>query len=226
MLRRILNVTVAGIALIVLAIPLLFVAIIIKLTSPGPALFRQQRVGKFGRQFDIFKFRTMIPDASHQSAITVGDDARVTRVGSFLRKTKIDELPQLINVLRGDMSLVGPRPELQEFVRKYSAADRKLIFSVEPGLTDFASIRYRDENELLGKADNPLEYYERVLIPRKLRYARFYVRRASIWLDFYVIGLTIRSLVGDSLCKTARALPSRESRTPTKKSSPGVFRAQ
>ena len=120
MLRRILNVTVAGIALIVLAIPLLIVAIIIKLTSPGPALFRQQRVGKFGRQFDIFKFRTMIADASHQSGVTVGDDARVTPVGSFLRKTKIDELPQLINVLRGDMSLVGPRPELQEFVRKYS----------------------------------------------------------------------------------------------------------
>ena len=143
----------------------------------------------------------MIADTSHQSAITVGHDARITPIGSFLRKTKIDELPQLINVFKGDMNLVGPRPELPEFVRKYSAADREVVLSVEPGLTDFASIRYRDESQLLEGVDNPLEYYERILIPRKLRYSRFYIRRAGIRLDIYVIWLTIRSLLGDAFGK-------------------------
>jgi lipopolysaccharide/colanic/teichoic acid biosynthesis glycosyltransferase len=207
MLKRILNATIAGVALIALTVPMLIVALIIKLTLPGPVFFRQKRVGKFGRQFEILKFRTMIADTSHQSAITVGNDARITPIGSFLRKTKIDELPQLINIVKGDMNLVGPRPELPAFVRKYSAADRELVLSVEPGLTDFASIRYRNESELLEGADNPLDYYEHVLIPRKLRYSRFYIRRAGIRLDFYVIWLTVRSLLGDAFGKASRARP-------------------
>jgi lipopolysaccharide/colanic/teichoic acid biosynthesis glycosyltransferase len=121
------------------------------------------------------------------------------------------------------MSLVGPRPELPEFVRKYSAADRDLVLSVEPGLTDFASIRYRNESKLLEETDNPLEYYERVLIPRKLRYSRFYIRRAGIWLDFYVIGLTIRSLLEDAFGKAFRARP-REMQNSAKRSPPSLFR--
>ena len=224
MLKRILNATIAGVAVIALAAPLLVVALLIKLTSPGPVFFRQHRVGKFGRQFEILKFRTMIADTSHQSAITVGRDARITPIGSFLRKTKIDELPQLINVFKGDMNLVGPRPELPEFVRKYSAADREVVLSVEPGLTDFASIRYRDESQLLEGVDNPLEYYERILIPRKLRYSRFYIRRAGIRLDIYVIWLTIRSLLGDAFGKAPRARP-RQTLNSVKRSAPPLVRS-
>jgi lipopolysaccharide/colanic/teichoic acid biosynthesis glycosyltransferase len=223
MLKRILNATIAGVALIALTVPMLIVALIIKLTSPGPVFFRQQRVGKFGRPFAILKFRTMVTDASHGSAITVGRDARVTPVGFFLRKTKIDELPQLINIVKGDMNLVGPRPELPQFVRKYSAADRDLVLSVEPGLTDFASIRYRNESELLEGADNPLDYYEHVLIPRKLRYSRFYIRRAGIRLDFYVMWLTLRSLLGDAFGKASRARPQQMGNS-AKGSPPRLFR--
>ena len=169
MLRRLLNATIAAIALIALSIPMLIIALMIKLSSPGRALFRQQRIGKQGRHFTILKFRTMTADAPQKSAITVGDDDRVTPIGSFLRRTKLDELPQLMNVLKGDMNLVGPRPELPQFVSNYSAADRELVLSVEPGLTDFASVRYRRESELLGTAESPLDYYERVLIWKKLR---------------------------------------------------------
>jgi lipopolysaccharide/colanic/teichoic acid biosynthesis glycosyltransferase len=207
MLRRFVSAAIAGIALFALAIPLLIVAVIIKLTSPGPVFFRQQRVGKFGRQFEILKFRTMIANATHLSAITIGRDERITPIGFFLRKTKIDELPQLLNVLKMEMNLVGPRPELPEYVRKYSAADRALILSVEPGLTDFASIRYRNESELLAGMINPLEYYERILIPRKLRYSRFYIRRANTRLDLYIIWLTFRSLLEDATAKTTRGAP-------------------
>lgn len=221
--RRLINAAIAGIALIALAIPLLIVALIIKLTSPGPVLFRQPRVGKFGREFEILKFRTMFADAPARSGLTVGADDRITPFGAFLRRTKIDELPQLINVLKGDMNLVGPRPEVPEYVGKYSAADRTMVLSVEPGLTDFASVRYRHESELLGAAENPLDYYERVLMPRKLRYARFYIRRVGIGLDFYIIGLTIRSLFADSLGKALRSRPQRI-RSPAKGSPPGAFR--
>jgi lipopolysaccharide/colanic/teichoic acid biosynthesis glycosyltransferase len=207
MARRLIHAAIAGIALILLAIPLLIVALLVKLTSPGPALFRQQRVGKFGRQFRILKFRTMTDGTTSRSAITIGSDDRITPIGALLRRSKIDELPQLINVVKGDMNLVGPRPELPKYVSKYSAADRELVLSVEPGLTDFASIRYRRESEVLGAAENPAEYYERVLIPRKLRYARFYARRASIRLDFHIIGMTIRALLADAFGKSNSALP-------------------
>lgn len=197
--RRLLSAAIAAIALVVLSVPLLIVALVVKLTSPGPVLFRQTRIGKRGQPFKIFKFRTMIVGTTQQSAITVGRDARITVVGRFLRGSKIDELPQLINVLKGNMNLVGPRPELPVFVEKYSATDRAIVLSVEPGMTDFASIRYRNESELLGTAEEPIAFYEHVVMPRKLRYARFYARRAGVGIDCYVIGLTIRSLVADAL---------------------------
>jgi lipopolysaccharide/colanic/teichoic acid biosynthesis glycosyltransferase len=201
MLRRAINVTIAAVVLIVLAVPLLLVAVGIKLTSRGPVLFRQRRIGKNGREFEILKFRTMVAETVNRSTITFGDDHRVTPIGRLLRETKIDESPQLINVLKGDMNLVGPRPELPEFVARYSGADRAIVLSVEPGITDFASIRYRNESELLASVDNPLSFYQSCLIPRKLRYARFYVRRAGVALDFYIMGLTIYSLVEDVLMK-------------------------
>ncbi len=204
MLRRFLNASIAAVALLVLAAPLMFVALVVKLTSPGPVLFRQRRVGKHGREFNILKFRTMSADASQGSPITIGRDRRITPFGAFLRKSKVDELPQLINVLKGDMDLVGPRPELPEYVQKYSAADRALVLSVRPGLTDFASARYRNESELLAAAENPFDYYERVQLPRKLRYARFYARRADLRLDFYIIGLTIRALLADAFGRAPR----------------------
>jgi lipopolysaccharide/colanic/teichoic acid biosynthesis glycosyltransferase len=213
MSRRLLSAAIAAIALFVLSVPLLIVALIVKITSPGPALFRQTRIGKLGRPFAILKFRTMTAGASQQSAITVGRDARITRLGRFLRDTKIDELPQLMNVLKGDMNLVGPRPELPVFVQKYSAADRAIVLSLEPGMTDFASIRYRNESELLGAAEDPIALYEHVVLPRKLRYARFYARRASVAVDFYVIALTLRSLFADALGKTT-AVPTGTRRKP------------
>jgi lipopolysaccharide/colanic/teichoic acid biosynthesis glycosyltransferase len=198
MLRRIFSASIASVALVALAVPLLIVAFLIRLTSPGPALFRQQRVGKFSRPFVILKFRTMVADTAHLSPITIGIDTRITPIGSFLRRTKIDELPQLINVIKGEMNLVGPRPELPQYVNKYPAADRALVLSMAPGLTDFASIRYRNESQLLAETADPLEYYMRVLLPRKLRYARFYVRRATVSLDLYIIWLTICSLIRDA----------------------------
>jgi lipopolysaccharide/colanic/teichoic acid biosynthesis glycosyltransferase len=198
MLRRSLNVSIAGTALLVFAVPLLIVALLIKLTSSGPALFRQRRVGKNGHTFEILKFRTMTADAARGAAITIGADWRITRIGAFLRRSKIDELPQLINVIKGDMNLVGPRPELSEYVEKYSTSDRNVVLSVAPGMTDFASVRFRRESDLLSTVEDPLDFYEHAILPRKLRYARFYVRRASLGTDCYIIGLTICSLFADA----------------------------
>jgi lipopolysaccharide/colanic/teichoic acid biosynthesis glycosyltransferase len=174
--------------------------VMIKATSPGPIFFRQIRVGRGGRPFSIYKFRTMVESGpSALPKIGVGEPGSVTPVGRVLRRTKLDELPQLINVLAGTMNLVGPRPEIPEFVAKYSAEDQRIVLSVAPGLTDFASIRFRNEEVLLAAQKDPLAYYERVLMPAKLRYYRFYVRRASVGLDLYLIAQTILALGGDLL---------------------------
>jgi lipopolysaccharide/colanic/teichoic acid biosynthesis glycosyltransferase len=127
----------------------------------------------------------------------VAADSSITRVGDFLRKSKIDELPQLVNILLGEMSFVGPRPEIPEFANKYRERDRQLVFSVLPGMTDFASIRFRNENELLARQMDPLSYYEQVIMPMKLRYYRFYIARASLRLDIYIMALTVRYLITD-----------------------------
>src|SRR5262249_48268322 len=155
------------------------------------------RVGRGGRLCRMYKFRSMVENGA--SAIGIGTPASVTPLGRFLRETKIDELPQLINVLIGNMNLVGPRPELPEFVAEYPARDRSIILSVAPGMTDFASIRYRNEARLLASQQDPLGYYHRVVMPAKLRYCRFYVRRASFGLDLYLIALTIVALLMDFL---------------------------
>ena len=166
--------------------------IFVKLDSTGPLFFRQDRVGKAGKLFRIFKFRTMVVDAeSSGGKITVGRDPRITRSGAFLRKYKLDELPQLINVLMGEMSLVGPRPEVPEYVALWPADVRELVLSVPPGITDFASIEFRNENDLLEGADDPVEKYIQEIIPIKLEFYERYVRERSVWLDFRLILQTI-----------------------------------
>ena len=190
-IKRIFDIICSGLGLIVLSPFLLFVAIKIKNESDGPIFFKQIRVGENGKEFQILKFRTMIVDAEKLGRqITVGNDSRITKIGAFLRKYKIDELPQLINVLKGDMSLVGPRPEVPRYVNMYNEEQRKVL-EVKPGITDLASIRYRDENELLGQAENPDEFYIKTIMPDKLALNLEYIRKSNVFLDIYIILRTI-----------------------------------
>lgn len=160
--------------------------------SPGPAFFRQQRVARAGRLFHIYKFRTMHRRAEAAGpAITVGADARITRVGQWLRRTKADELPQLINVLLGDMSFVGPRPEVPRYVALYPDDVRSLVLSVRPGITDLASIEFRDESTLLGQSSDPERTYVEQILPAKLRYATDYAQSHTLWGDVKIIVRTV-----------------------------------
>jgi len=160
-------------------------------------LFRQVRVGLNGRTFRIHKFRTMHYTSDSQGPeLTVSEDSRITRAGRALRRWKLDELPQLIDVVRGDMSLVGPRPEVPRYVACYPANDLAVVLSVRPGITDFASIRYRDESALLSASSDPELEYARRILPRKLRYYRFYVRRRSMMLDLRIIAMTLCAIAG------------------------------
>ena len=207
--KRYLDVALASAILLAGAVPLALAALVVRLSSGSPVLFRQTRVGRGGIPFVIYKLRTMRP-APDGPKVTVGGSARVTAEGRFLRATKMDELPQLFNVLKGDMSLVGPRPEVPEYVEKYSDHDKRIVLSVRPGLTDLASIRFRSENRLLASKPDPLIYYERVIVPLKLRYSRFYVRRGRPALDIYIMGLTAVSLLTDfaaALRKQSRRQP-------------------
>jgi lipopolysaccharide/colanic/teichoic acid biosynthesis glycosyltransferase len=185
--KRTLDLVVSALSLIVLSPVLALAAIAVRLDSPGPVLFRQQRVGRHFVPFQILKFRTMVADAeSRGSQITAGADPRITRVGAWLRKTKIDELPQLINIARGEMSLVGPRPEVPPYVEMFRG-DYAYILSVRPGLTDPASIKYRDEAAVLARcADPQREYIERIL-PDKIAIARQYISGASFTGDLAVL---------------------------------------
>lgn len=201
--KRLLDVAISAMGLLVAAIPLALSAVVIKLTSSGPALFRQLRVGQHGTPFEIYKLRTMRPQ-DNADKITVGRSPRITPIGHILRATKIDELPQLINILKGEMSLVGPRPEVPEFVAKYPEKDRDLVLSIRPGLTDFASIRFRNENSLLAAQADPLAYYEHVILPTKLRYYRFYVSRLSVGLDLYIMFLTARCVISDLIGRSSQ----------------------
>lgn len=169
---------------------------LIKLDSPGPAFFRQERVGRGGRIFRIHKFRTMVIDADQLGAqITVGADARVTRIGRWLRKYKLDELPQLLDVWLGHMSLVGPRPEVPRYVALYPADVRDVLLSVRPGITDRASIEFRDENEILARSADPHSAYVSDVLPLKLSYSLDYVQNASFCGDIAIIFATFRALV-------------------------------
>jgi len=198
MAKRLFDLSVAALALVLLSPVLLAVAAVVKLDSPGPIFFRQQRVGRFGVSFRIHKFRTMRhqPHETEALPITVGDDARITRSGRWLRRTRIDELPQLIDVLAGSMSLVGPRPEVPRYVALYPPALRARALAVRPGITDPASLEFVDEADLLARAADPEREYVEVILPRKVLRAAEYAERATLASDLGVLLRTLRVLAG------------------------------
>lgn len=179
------------IGLLLLAPILLIIAIIIKLDSKGPVLFIQGRVGKNNKDFHIYKFRTMRVQSESKGLLTLGNhDSRITKVGYFLRRYKIDEFPQLFNILKGDMSFVGPRPELRYYVNFYNEDDLK-IFAVRPGITGLASLKYRNEVELLKAADDPEDFFIKTIIPDKLKYNKEYIKKRNFFFDLKLIFITI-----------------------------------
>ncbi|MBN1039753.1 sugar transferase [Clostridium botulinum] len=189
--KRIFDFVCSTLGIIILSPIFILISIMIKTGSDGPVFFKQIRVGEDGKDFEILKFRTMVVDAEKLGKqITVGNDNRITKIGSFLRKYKLDELPQLINVFKGDMSLVGPRPEVPRYVKIYNNEQRKVL-EVKPGITDLASIRYKDENALLGKAENPEEFYINTIMPDKLALNLEYINKSNVFFDIYIIVKTI-----------------------------------
>jgi lipopolysaccharide/colanic/teichoic acid biosynthesis glycosyltransferase len=198
-LKRLFDLTAAGLGVIFLLPVFAVIAIAIKATSDGPVFFRQTRVGRDERPFRIFKFRTMRPEiGSGSPTITIGDDPRITRVGAVLRRFKLDELPQLFNVIRGDMSVVGPRPETPDYVALYPAAERREIFQVRPGITDNASIAFSNESDLLGNVADPLGYYVDAILPRKRALYLDYVRHRSLFGDIRIIWRTMMVILNRS----------------------------
>lgn len=192
MTKRIFDIVASGCGLIVLSPLFLILAIWIKLDSKGPVFYRQVRVGRNNMDFRIFKFRSMKEGADQGSLVTIGGhDSRITRSGYILRRFKLDELPQLINVFVGDMSLVGPRPEVRHYVN-YWTPEQMQVLDVRPGITDPASIRFRNENDLLDKAENPEEYYINVIMQEKIRLYLEYVGNHSLWYDIKLIFQTIK----------------------------------
>lgn len=190
-LKRCFDFIASNIGIIILSPILLIISLAIKLTSKGPVFFKQVRVGLRGKRFNILKFRTMIVDAEKLGTqITIGKDKRITEVGAFLRKYKLDELPQLFNVAKGDMSLVGPRPEVPRYVEMYTDEQLKVL-DVKPGITDLASLRYIDENALLGEVDNPEEYYINKIMPDKLNLNLEYIETSNVFFDIKIILKTI-----------------------------------
>lgn len=192
--KRLFDLIASSFGLLLIAPLLLAIALWIKLDSPGPVFFRQERVGRHGTPFRIYKFRSMRQDNAGLQ-ITVGADDRITKSGHFIRAYKLDELPQLLNVLLGDMSLVGPRPEVPRYVALYPADVRAEVLSVRPGITDLASVQYRSESTLLAQSSNPEQTYVETILPAKLALCRQYVRERSFWLDLRIIGMTLGILL-------------------------------
>lgn len=173
---------------------ILIVSIAIKIESRGPVFFKQIRIGLNGKPFKLYKFRSMYENSEKKGQITIGsNDKRITRVGRIIRKYKLDELPQLFNVLKGDMSLVGPRPEVPKYVEKYSVYQKRVL-SIKPGVTDYASIYFSNENDLLAKSENPEEYYVKFLIPQKIRLNMIYIRNKSVFVYFKIIFTTLQKI--------------------------------
>jgi lipopolysaccharide/colanic/teichoic acid biosynthesis glycosyltransferase len=193
-LLRFFDIIFSLIGLIVLLPIFIIIAIIIKLTDKGTVFYIQQRIGKNEIPFRLIKFRTMYPKSAKNGLLTVGGkDARITPIGYYLRKYKIDELPQLFNVLIGDMSIVGPRPEVKKYVDLYTP-EQKQILTVLPGITDYASVLYKNENEILGKAANAEAYYIQIVMPRKISINKLYLKNNNINNYFRVIFLTLRGI--------------------------------
>lgn len=194
-MKRLFDICVSGVGLLLLSPLLLLVSVWIKLDSPGPVFYRQVRVGRYNHDFRIFKFRSMRIGADKGSLVTIGGhDPRVTRAGYFLRKYKLDELPQLINVFIGDMSIVGPRPEVRHYV-DYWTPEQMHVLDIRPGITDPASIKFRNENELLEKAENPEQYYIRVIMQEKLALYLQYVQKQSLLYDLKLIFQTFYVII-------------------------------
>ena len=196
-MKRLFDIVASGCGLLVLSPVLLVAAIWIKLDSRGPVFYRQVRVGYKNKDFRIFKFRSMRIGADKGSLVTIGGrDPRITRSGYFIRKYKLDELPQLINVFIGDMSLVGPRPEVRHYV-DYWTPEQMHVLDVRPGITDPASIKFRNENELMGKAENPEEYYINVIMQEKIKLYLEYVENASFLYDLRLIFKTFKVIISE-----------------------------
>lgn len=194
MIKRLFDIVASLVGIVILSPMFLAIALWIKLDSRGPVFFRQQRVGKDGELFDIIKFRSMTDD-SHDSLLTLGHDRRITKAGKFLRRHKLDEFPQLFNVVAGTMSLVGPRPEVPRYVDCYPPDVREVVLSVRPGITDWASIYYKEENSLLNRATNPEQAYLDTILPAKLKYNLRYVNERSFWNDIQIIFTTLGALL-------------------------------
>lgn len=192
---RIVEILLSGAMILVLAPVIVVVAIVVKLDSPGPVIFAQTRVGRGGMPFTIYKFRSMTDARGVGPSVTVGGDARVTGVGRVLRRTKLDEVPQLFNVLEGTMSFVGPRPEVPDLIVDYPEACRATMLSVRPGITDPASILYRDEESTLAAQDDPIAYYKKVVIPQKCAIYREYIVQKTFRSDMVTIGQTLKALL-------------------------------
>ena len=196
-LKRLMDVVISGGALLVIWPVLLLIALAIKIDDPGPVFYRQVRVGRGGKEFRIYKFRTMVVDADKKGLqITVGRDNRITRMGALLRKTKLDELAQLINVFNGEMSFVGPRPEVPKYVNLYTPYQRQVLL-VRPGITDYASIAYRNENDLLEGAEDPEKMYIETIMPDKIELNMKYLREISPIADIRLILSTIVAVIRD-----------------------------
>ena len=196
-LKRAMDIVISGCALLVIWPVLVLIALAIKIDDPGPVFYRQVRVGKNGKEFRIYKFRTMVVDADKKGlAITVGRDNRITRMGSLLRKTKLDELAQLINVFTGEMSFVGPRPEVPKYVNMYTPYQRQVLL-VRPGITDYASIAYRNENDMLEGAEDPERMYIDVIMPDKIELNMKYLHEISPLADIRLIFSTIIAVIKD-----------------------------
>lgn len=193
--KRLFDLLASGLGLLLLFPLFLLLALLVKLSSPGPVFYHGLRVGRRGRPFKMLKFRTMVADAEARGLpLTVGGDSRITGVGRFLRNAKLDELPQLWNVLKGEMSLVGPRPEAQKYVDLYTDDQRKVL-EIRPGITDPASIKYRNENEILAAAVDPEKAYIANIMPDKVRLNLSYASRASVLSDLGIIFRTLFRIV-------------------------------
>ena len=195
MLKRLFDIMFSSLGFVVLSPVFILSAVAIKLYSKGPVFFMGKRVGKFGKPFKMYKFRTMVKDAEKLGGpSTADDDPRITKIGRLLRKFKLDELPQLINVLKGEMSFVGPRPEVQHYVNMFTEED-KAILSVRPGITDWASLWNPDEGAVLAGSSDPEKAYMKKIRPQKLKLQMKYVREQSFWSDLKIIFLTLKTIM-------------------------------
>jgi lipopolysaccharide/colanic/teichoic acid biosynthesis glycosyltransferase len=193
--KRIFDVAFSLLGIVFLFPVFLIVTIFLKLDSKGSIIYKQVRVGLNLNNFELYKFRTMYKDADKKGLLTVGDkDTRITRVGYWLRKYKIDELPQLFNILKGEMSFVGPRPEVLKYVELYTAVQKRVL-TVKPGITDWASIHFIDENQLLESSDDPENYYINTIIPTKVSQNLKYIDHNNLWIDLKIISFTLRRII-------------------------------